>query len=490
MPSLDVDTSSYLKPQPVAPTNPLDTMGKVIDIQRGQQALQSGGLSIDKQKLDLINQRYEDMSRGLAGIATDPNFNEDKLRRFFTNQVKAQRMTPEMAGNTISSLPPTQGMKPAEAAATLKQWVKEQLVHASAIHEAINHYAGQNDTQNDNANTYVGVRQSPLQGGRFDPTNVLPTQVPPTQPTVNNQLQMGVVGPSAPSGVYPAQSQNSLPVASASPPVPMPQRRPPSLPVAPPATTGPTGPTIDRGTTFNDRFNGGGSGFIPTSAPPGVADAKEIVGKQSGTDYATALSNAGNLGAALQPDLAVLDIVKGKGPGDFGPGTDKLNQLKKLAVTWLPNVDPKLINDSSDFDTVKKYLIQGARSNGNTSSNDQLAAAFEGSPNVTMNTATIESIVKSRVALKKMEAAEALMFQNTGLPESDFSKWKSKNQNQFDPRAFGFDMMDREKQDKLLSGFTEKENDSKEMKAAKAKAYTKFRNTLQFAHDAQLIGNE
>ena len=36
---------------------------------------------------------------------------------------------------------------------------------------------------------------------------------------------------------------------------------------------------------------------------------------------------------------------------------------------------------------------------------------------------------------------------------------------------------------------TEKENDSSEMKTAKAKAYTKFRNTLQFAHDAALIGN-
>ena len=73
--------------------------------------------------------------------------------------------------------------------------------------------------------------------------------------------------------------------------------------------------------------------------------------------------------------------------------------------------------------------------------------------------------------------------------ESQYSKWIAKNQNQFDPRAFGFDIMDEPKQTKLLDSFTEKENDSSEMKKAKAKAYTKFRDTLQFAHDAALIGN-
>ena len=74
------------------------------------------------------------------------------------------------------------------------------------------------------------------------------------------------------------------------------------------------------------------------------------------------------------------------------------------------------------------------------------------------------------------------------MPPDQYSKWIAKNQNQFDPRAFGFDLMDRPKQDKLLSSMTEKENDSAEMKAAKAKAYTKFKNTLQFAHDSDLIG--
>ena len=193
------------------------------------QALQSNQLGIDKQKLDLVNQRYEDMARGLAGISTDPNINEDKIRQFFTNQVKQQRMPSEMAGNTISSIPPTQNMSKEDAAATLKQWVKEQLIHADAIHEAINHAAGQSVTKEDNQYQYSGVQQSPLQGGGFVPFTRMPIQLPPIQPTINNKLQPGVIGPSAPAGVYPAQPQNNLPVAS--PNVPMPQPRPQGLPI-------------------------------------------------------------------------------------------------------------------------------------------------------------------------------------------------------------------------------------------------------------------
>ncbi len=178
--------------------------------------------------------------------------------------------------------------------------------------------------------------------------------------------------------------------------------------------------------------------------------------------------------ADLQPDLAVLDVVKGKAPGDFGPGTDAFNQLKKVAVTWLPNVDPKLINDSSDYDTVKKYLVQGARAAGNTGTNDQLAAAFEANPNTTMNTATIESIVKTRVALKKMEAAQALLFDQQNLPESEFSRWKAKNQNKLDPRAFGWDMMSNEARQKLVKRLSPKE-------------FQKLETSIQFAKDAELI---
>ncbi len=494
MAGLDVDTSTYPRLNP--PNSGLDTASKVIDLQRGQQALQSGGLTIDKQKLDLVNQRFDTMSKDFTSLMGKPDLNEDHIRKRIETDVKLGIVTPEMAGTFINQLPPTQGMKPAEAAAALKDHLGTWLNHAQTIKEAIDTQFGNQSTKEDNQNVYSGVQKSAIQGGGFAPATRMPIQVPPTQPNVNNQptlpdgspnpnyLQPGIVGPSAPSGVYPAQQQNNLPMAS--PAVPMPQPRPQGLPVA----SGPTGPTVAKGSEFDNRFDAAFPNKVVTGAPPGVAGAIGTVREQSGKDYASALTRAKNLQADIYPANRVLDILKTEGEQAFGVGTDKLNTLKNAMVTWFPNVDPKTIESTANFGEAKKQLVQLARSNGNSGTNDQLAAAFEGSPNTSMTGATIGSVVKSIVALRKMEHAQTLMFAKTGLPESEYSKWIAKNQNQFDPRAFGFDMMERPKQDKLLSSMTEKENDSPEMKAAKAKAYTKFKNTLQFAHDSELIGNE
>lgn len=480
MPDLGIDTSSYPKAAPIAPVNPLDSLAKVTAIQQGQQGLQSGQLDIQKKQLDLVNQRFGTMVKDFTGLMADKDLNEDKIRNRIITDRKLGLINDEMAGTFINQIPPTQGLKPAEAAEVLKNHLNTWLNHAMTIKEAIDNHFGTNTDKTDQSNTYSGVQQSPIQGGGFVPATKLPLQLPPTTPNVNNQrvlpngqpnpnyLQPGYLGPSGPAGVSPA--------------VPLPQPRP-GLPVA---QSGPTGPTSNNGSEFNDRFNGG----VASGAAPGVAPAIEAVGAQSGKDYASALTRAKNLQADLYPANRVLSILKEEGPQAFGVGTDSLNTLKNAMVTWFPNVDPKTIQSVANVGEAKKQLVQLARSNGNSGTNDQLAAAFEGSPNTKMTGATIESVVKSVIALRKMEHAQTLMFDKTGLPENQYSKWIAKNQNQFDPRAFGFDIMDRDKQDKLLNSMTEKDSDSKEMKDAKAKAYTKFKNSLQFAHDSELIGNE
>ena len=299
---LSIDTSSYPKPQPVAPTNPLDTMGKVIDIQRGQQALQSGGLTIDKQKLDLVNQRFDTMVKDFTALMGRPDLNEDQIRKRIQTDVKLGIVTPEMAGTFITQLPPTQGMKPDQAASTLKDHLGTWLNHAQTIKEAIDTQFGNQSSTTDDSRTFIVVYNKVLfNGGGFVPSTRMPIQVPPTQPTVNTQrqlpngepnpnyLQPGVVGPSAPSGVYPAQPQNNLPVAS--PAVSYATATAKGLPVAP-AVSGPTGPTVNRGTVFNDRFNAAFPDSVPTGAAPGEAEAIQSVAGQSGKDYASALTRS------------------------------------------------------------------------------------------------------------------------------------------------------------------------------------------------------
>lgn len=478
MAGLDADTSSYLKPAP------LPAQKSLLDQVQQYQAIDSGYNTIEKQKLDLVNQRFKELSKGFVGLIADKDLNEDKIRKYVTDQVKLGYIPPEMAAQTISQLPLNAD------ANTLRKHLEMNLQHAQTTMEALNYNFGSNATVSDGATNTQGVMASPAKGGGFTPATQQNLQLPPGTPNVDDKGQRGYLGPAGPAGTRPARmAVEAPPPVAAAPAAPSPSPAPLQAgPVNNPAIPGqssnfggrvlsanvePPAPPV----SVSERIDAARpTGRVITDLGPGVADARGTVAVQSGKDFAQALSRAGNIQNELQPDLAVLNIIKDKKPGDFGPGTDGLNQLKKIAVTWLPNVDPKTINDSSDYDTVKKYLVQGARSAGNTATNDQLAAAFEANPNTTMNTATIENIVKSRVALKKMEAAQALLADKEGVKAENFSKWKAKNQNVLDPRAFGFDIMSAEAQQKLLN------NLKKDPELLK-----KFKYSLQFAADANLI---
>lgn len=459
MAGLEADVSSYNQ-QPL-PVSPLDMAKNLGALQQQKQQIQSGAITIDKQKLDLINTQFNLINQELSALSDDPNITKAQAAERLTRFANTYKLPKEATDHMLLEL---------NQAPNVKTFSDVALRRGMTVQEKLNQQYGATETQSDQATSYQGVRAPPSKGGGFIPSTQMPIQLPPSTANVNNQrllpdgtpnpayLQPGLLGPAGPAGVTPVPRPS---------PVRMPVEAPPAR------VSGASGPTVQTGFNFDQRFAGDG-GRVVTGAPPGVASAIQAVGEKSGLDLATALQKAGNIQADIQPDLTVLDIVKGKAPGDFGPGTDAFNQLKKVAVTWLPNVDAKLIEDSKDFDTVKKYLIQGARSAGNTGTNDQLAAAFEGSPNVTMNTATIESIVKTRVALKKMEAAQALLANQQNIQPSEFSRWKAKNQNVLDPRAFGWDMMDNEARSKLVKRLTPKE-------------YQRLEQSVQFAHDAQLI---
>lgn len=479
----EIDTSSYPKP---------GNSPGALDIAKNYGAVQQQALGIEKQKLELVNARFGEMAKGFTNLIAKPDLNLDDVRKYVENQVKLGYVPAEMAATTLSTLPPTQGMPADQASNTLRGALKQHLQHAETMVETMNRQFGTNVDIQDNRNIYSGVRASPMEGSVVTPKTITPIQLSPTQPIkMPGSNEPGIAGPSGPPGPRPFAS----PSVNAQPPAAISQRRgnlaravEQPAPVAAPAITGPTGPTVSRGTEFNDRFSAAFPNAVATGPAPGVVEAQTAVGGQSGKDYATDLNRTKSLQADLQPDLAVLNIVKDKKPTDFGPGTDLLNQIKKTAATWLPGVDPKVLNDATDYDTVKKYLVQGARSAGNTGTNDQLAAAFEANPNTTMSTATIENIVKSRVALRKMQAAQTLLFTQQGLPENEYSKWIAKYQNVLDPRAFGFDMMTPEARDKLISGMADRDRNGNWIaKKGKEKEFQRFETSLQFANDANLI---
>jgi len=165
-----------------------------------------------------------------------------------------------------------------------------------------------------------------------------------------------------------------------------------------------------------------------------------------------------------------------------------LNQIKSAIITWLPNADKKLIDEVGTFEQTRKYLTQIARSSGATGTNDQLAAAFEANPSIKMSNAATENVLKSVIALRKMQHAQTLLFGQQGLPESQYSKWIASNQNVLDPRAFGFDIMDNNAKSKLMEGMATKDRSGNWIaKKGKEKEFQKFEQSLSFANDAGLI---
>ena len=87
-----------------------------------------------------------------------------------------------------------------------------------------------------------------------------------------------------------------------------------------------------------------------------------------------------------------------------------------------------------------------------------------------------------------MQHAQTLLFGQQNLPPSEYSQWISKNQNVLDPRAFGFDIMDKDAKSKLLEGMAHKDNSGNWIaNKGKEKEFNKFEQSLSFANDAGLI---
>ncbi len=341
-----VDTSSY--PRPVAPANPLDTMGKVIGIQQGQQNLQSSALTIDKQKLDLVNQRFAEFTKTLTGLRNDPDLNEKKLRDWATNQVKLGYVPPEMAGQFISQLPSTQGLPPDKARAALVGNIDTNITHAMTVKEALDYHLGQQGTIN-TGNTIQPIATSPKFGIR---STGLPIQqqLPPTQQGVDNNNQPAFAPPPAGSVSAPPPMPGTPQVPGSTPNMPLPVARPAAANSAPQQVA--------------QQPN-----FRPSPAPTFEPGLKAYTADQ---DAATQKSTA------LKPLLLALDIIPKM--RSSGPGTETWTQgMALLKGNGIIRTDTK-DDQTALTQELTKYTENYLKQRGGRSDAD-LQAARNSSPN-------------------------------------------------------------------------------------------------------------
>jgi hypothetical protein len=219
-------------------------------------------------------------------------------------------------------------------------------------------------------------------------------------------------------------------------------------------------------------------GTTPTGLAPGVGEAQVQTGAGSGAALNEARQRSLNYHQEVFPLETAIPALEKLGKTGTGPGTEEINHVKSfLQSAGIPGLDTDKIKN---FDEAKKYLTDFVNQNGNTGTNDKLAAAFAGNPSVNISNAAAVDVAKSALALRRMKQAQLVEFEKSGLPDSEFTKWASRWQLGHDPRAFGFDLMSPDARKKVIESFPEG-------KDGKPGPRDLFKLQVMSAHDAGII---
>lgn len=231
---------------------------------------------------------------------------------------------------------------------------------------------------------------------------------------------------------------------------------------------------IPAGTASRIMSNGG----LQTGMPPGFTEAQVQTGAGSGVALNEARQRGLNYRQEVYPLEQAIPALEKLGKTGTGPGTEEFNQVKSfLQSAGIPGLDADKIKN---FDEAKKYLTDFVNQNGNTGTNDKLAAAFAGNPSVGVSNAAAVDVAKSALALRRMKQAQLIEFEKSGLPDNEYTKWASQWNIGHDPRAFGFDLMTPEQRKKVIESLPEGKN-------GKPGPRDLFKLQVMAAHNAGII---
>lgn len=212
-------------------------------------------------------------------------------------------------------------------------------------------------------------------------------------------------------------------------------------------------------------------GGVTTGLPAGAGSAMEASGKA----YAADQTAAADYRARVTPLENAIPLLEKLGPGYQGQvGQFKADiQRTYQAVTGsTPPDDPV-----KAYDELQKYLISEARSTGNSTTNDQLAAAIAGNPSTKISNAGATDVAKTALAIKRMKQAQIVSAQNEGVQPGAYLTRSANWNGAQDPRAYAFDLMSAPAQQSLIKSLGPKGSP----------AYQKFVTSLQSAHDAGVL---
>ena len=198
-------------------------------------------------------------------------------------------------------------------------------------------------------------------------------------------------------------------------------------------------PILGTGAQLSARARAPGGTVV--TPQPGLVGANEATGVQAGQQLAADRSANANFTQQVLPLRKAITSLDALGTTGTGPGTEQRNQI----VSFLQSLGVPVNSENvKNYDEANKYLTDWVNQNGNTGTNDKLAAAFAGNPSVHISNAAASDVAKTALAVRRIKLAQEQAFTATGLPENQYTNWGSKWNSQQDPVAFGFDNLTTE----------------------------------------------
>jgi len=185
---------------------------------------------------------------------------------------------------------------------------------------------------------------------------------------------------------------------------------------------------------------------------PGEVEAQQKAGGGSGEMLTAERARASNYRREVYPLEQAIPALERLGKTGTGPGTEEVNKIKSfLQSVGVPGID---VNKIKDFDEAHKYLTDWVTANGDSSTNDKLAAAFASNASTKISNAAAVDVAKAALALRRMKQAQLEEFEASGLPESQYGKWAAKWNREQDPRVYGWDYMNDSQKKAFLQSVT------------------------------------
>lgn len=210
---------------------------------------------------------------------------------------------------------------------------------------------------------------------------------------------------------------------------------------------------------------------------PGIAapsPQQQAMFTQSAAQYQAAKNNDANYQANLVPLEKSLSLLPDTPL--FGKGAQIPTDVAQVLNTFGIPIGSDQAKNASELD---KYLTQVARGSGAAPNSDQqLLAAFSANPNMNTNKAAAIDVIKTMMALQRMQHAIVADADAQGIKPEAYSDFARRLGSTLDPRAFGVDMMTPEAKAAL----------AKELQSNPAERH-KFAQSLRAAAQAGVLGD-